>query len=181
MIDEPELSMHPKWQRKILKYYKDLFAGNAGQRTQIFIASHSDHVLKEALADQIENLVIVLNELAGVITPSKITAPSVLPSITAAETNYLAFDIVSNDYHIELYGWLQDKENRTTVKGCDNFIIAQPQYNVATHRRPSAHHQTTYESLSTFIRNAIHHPSAANTFTEEQLRTSIELLIELCR
>lgn len=28
LIDEPELSMHPKWQMKILQYYRDLFTTN---------------------------------------------------------------------------------------------------------------------------------------------------------
>ena len=49
----------------------------------------------------------------------------VLPSITAVELNYVAFDIVSNDYHIELYGYLQQKvalslgKSSCSVKECD--------------------------------------------------------------
>ena len=30
MVDEPELSMHPKWQKNILRYYKNLFTDNNG-------------------------------------------------------------------------------------------------------------------------------------------------------
>ena len=40
-IDEPELSMHPKWERRILSYYKGLFTTAGIQTAQIFYASHS--------------------------------------------------------------------------------------------------------------------------------------------
>lgn len=181
MIDEPELSMHPKWQTNILKYYKDLFTENSQQKAQIFLATHSEYVLKEALMERTKNLVIVLNENGGSISMKKIDAPSVLPSITSAETNYLAFDVVSNDYHIELYGYLQNKESKNTVKSCDDFIQLNNNYNPAIHRKPSSFGATYYETLCTYIRNAIDHPDPTKNFTEEELRTSIKLLIELCR
>ncbi len=181
MIDEPELSMHPKWQRKILQYYKGLYTQNGQQNAQLFFATHSDHVLKEALSNQTENIVITLEENNGSITSQKIDSPSVLPSITSAETNYLAFDLVSNDYHIELYGWLQDKQSRHSIKSCDDFIKVQPTYDSAIHSKPSSFNRTTYDTLPTYIRNAIHHPDSGNTFTEDELRQSIELLIDLCR
>jgi len=182
MIDEPELSMHPKWQEKILQYYVGLFTSDGGvQKAQLFFATHSDHVLKHALADQAKNLVIVLERDGESIKTRKIDSPSVLPSITSAETNFIAFDLVSNDYHIELYGWLQDKASRTSVKSCDDFIIAHQQYNPAIHAKPSSFGTTNYSSLPTYIRNAIHHPDSGNTFTPAEFRTSINLLIELCK
>lgn len=180
MIDEPELSMHPKWQRKILQYYKGLFTQDGKQNAQMFFATHSDHVLKEALANRNENIVITLEESNGNILTKKIDSPSVLPSITGAETIYLAFDLTSNDYHIELYGWLQDKESKSAIKSCDDFIKSQPSYNPTIHSKPSAFRSTTYDTLPTYIRNAIHHPDLGNTFTEDELRISIELLIKLC-
>ena len=181
MIDEPEISMHPKWQQRILKYFKDLFFDNGNQIAQLFFATHSDHVVKKALRDNTNTLVLTLENNRGNIQWRKNESPSVLPTITSAETNYLAFDLVTNDYHIELYGWLQDKESRNTVKSCDDFIIAQTEYNPAIHRKTSSFGTTNYESLCTYIRNAIHHPDSGNTFTEDELRTSIELLIELCK
>lgn len=182
MIDEPELSMHPKWQDKILRYYTGLFTSDGGaQKAQLFFATHSDHVLKHALADQTNNLVVVLERDGKNIKTRKIDSPSVLPSITSAETNFLAFGLASNDYHIELYGWLQDKESKQSVKSCDDFIIAQQQYDPSIHAKPSSFGQTCYSSLPTYIRNAIHHPVSGNTFTGAELRTSINLLIELCK
>lgn len=181
LIDEPEISMHPKWQKKILKYYKDLFIETGIQKTQLFFATHSEIALKEALSDNSNNLVIILNDISGVIIAKRIDAPTVLPSITYAETNYLAFDIASNDYHIELYGWLQQKESKHNVKSCDDFIKNHRLYNSEIHRKPSFNGSTAYDTLSTFIRNAIDHPAPNRTFTDNELNTSIELLIELCK
>lgn len=181
-IDEPELSMHPKWEQKILQYYRDLFTDSATRllQTQIFIATHSEHVMKEALKHPNDNLVIVLK---GNGDSKPINAPTILPTITSAETNYIAFDIISNDYHIELYGYLQQKYSLNTVKDCDDYIIRQPQYDSTRHAKPSSHPngRTTYTALSTYIRNAIDHPDSGNTFTDEELRISIELLQELLR
>lgn len=108
------------------------------------------------------------------------SAPLVLPSITAAELNYVAFDIVSNDYHIELYRHLQQKVARSlgklscSVKECDTYNTQPSEYIVS-------HNTTTYSSLTTYIRNAIDHPDPNRAFTEDELRCSIELLIKLCR
>lgn len=181
LIDEPELSMHPKWERKILEYYKKLFSMSGQQNAQIIFATHSDHVLKEALGDKVNSIVVTLEENDGVITSRNIDAPSVLPSITTAETTYLSFDVISNDYHIELYGWLQEKEHLETVKSCDDFIKLHPKYDPSKYAKPSAFGRTTYDTLCTYIRNAIHHPDSGNTFSEMELRNSIELLIELCK
>ena len=124
---------------------------------------------------------------ANNIEMNKISAPLVLPSITSAELNYVAFGILSNDYHIELYGYLQQKvavylgKSTCSVKECDTYITQQNQFIEALHGKISSHNTTTYSSLSTYIRNAIDHPDPSRTFTEDELRCSIELLIELCR
>lgn len=46
LIDEPEISLHPNWQKQILGYYKKLFTDNNGQQmSQLFIATHSPFIL----------------------------------------------------------------------------------------------------------------------------------------
>ena len=183
MIDEPELSMHPKWQKNIMKYYKDLFTEYGAQKTQLFFATHSEHVLNEALKDKNNNLVIVLNEFDGVINAKKIDSPSLLPSITHAEINYFAFDIVSNDYHIELYSWLQERFDRSTVKSCDTYIQNYMEsHNLLNMQKESCHNKTTYSTLSTFIRNTInHYDSKQASYTDTELRMSIELLRDIIK
>ena len=40
LIDEPELSLHPKWQQRIVDVYRKI-----GKNNQIIIATHSPHIL----------------------------------------------------------------------------------------------------------------------------------------
>lgn len=185
LIDEPELSMHPKWQLKILRYYCDLFKKNEDQTAQIIIATHSEYVIKAALEDMENTLIIVLRDNNGTIAAKKITTPMVLPSITSAEINYVAFGIASSDYHIALYGYLQTKTGNNTVKRCDEYIASSPYYDQSIHDKPSSFKKnertTRYQTLPTYIRNAIDHPDASKTFTGEELERSIELLIDLCK
>lgn len=48
LIDEPELSMHPKWQSKVFDYYTGLFSQGGTQMSQIFFATHSENVIQAA-------------------------------------------------------------------------------------------------------------------------------------
>ena len=186
LIDEPELSMHPKWQQKVLKYYRSLFNKNGSQDAQIIIATHSEYVLRSALEDRNNVLIIVLSDDNGSIHSKSITAPTILPTITSAETNYLAFGILSVDYHIELYGYLQNKTGNDTVKSCDDYIAQSAFFNSALHAKTSSFtnqrgHTTNYQTLPTYIRNLIDHPDPTQNYTQEEFKHSIELLIELCR
>lgn len=186
LIDEPELSMHPKWQQKVLRYYRSLFNKNGSQDAQIIIATHSEYVLRSALEDRNNVLIIVLSDDNGSIHSKNITAPTILPTITSAETNYLAFGILSVDYHIELYGYLQNKTGNDTVKSCDDYIAQSAFFNSALHAKTSSFtnqrgHTTSYQTLPTYIRNLIDHPDPTQNYTQEEFKRSIELLIELCR
>ena len=45
-IDEPEISLHPTWQQKIMDYYKGIFTDNDGNQTsQIFAVTHSPFII----------------------------------------------------------------------------------------------------------------------------------------
>ncbi len=46
LVDEPELSLHPKWQLKILNFLKSLFTNaNGVQTSQLIVATHSPFIL----------------------------------------------------------------------------------------------------------------------------------------
>lgn len=181
LIDEPELSMHPIWQKRILDFYRGLFKNDGNQSVQMIIATHSEYVIQSALKDRDNVLVIVLSDENGKINAREITAPNVLPSVTAAETNYLAFGVPSIDYHIELYGYLQTKTGCHRIEDCDSCIASQPQYDAAKHQRIDSYRSSNYQTLPTYIRNAIDHPDSGRTYTEEEFEESIKLLIELCK
>lgn len=58
LIDEPELSLHPEWQQKILDFYK-----NIGNNNQIIIATHSPHIVSSCRKEEIR----VLNKEDGIV------------------------------------------------------------------------------------------------------------------
>lgn len=68
LIDEPELSLHPSWQNKILKLYEKF---TKDYNCQIIIATHSPHVIASARNEYIKvlqidkdtNQVMVINDL----------------------------------------------------------------------------------------------------------------------
>ncbi len=181
LIDEPELSLHPMWQKKILSYYRGLFTNDGKQSVQMIVATHSEYVLRSALEERDNILVIVLTEKGESVEARRVEAPNALPSITIAETNYLAFNVLTVDYHIELYGYLQVKVNKHTIKECDNYIASSHLYNPTIHEKIDSYNNSTYRTLPTYIRNAIDHPDSGRTYTEEEFKNSIELLIELCK
>lgn len=133
-VDEPELSMHPKWQERILKYYRDLFTQQGHQMAQMFFSTHSEFVIRAALEDTDNVLVIILEDKNGAIVPSR-TTDRILPTLTASEINYLAFGVASVDYHIALYGRLQLMEQKDRIAACDAFIAQHPDYNPTIHEK----------------------------------------------
>lgn len=44
-IDEPEISLHPTWQAKVMEYYKGMFTDKGKQTSQIFAVTHSPFVI----------------------------------------------------------------------------------------------------------------------------------------
>lgn len=46
LLDEPEISMHPEWQNKIMEYYQKIFCNANGiQTSQIFAVTHSPFII----------------------------------------------------------------------------------------------------------------------------------------
>lgn len=147
-----------------------------------------DSGFSQALKDRDHCLVIVLRNEGGLLNARRIDAPSKLNTITSAETNYLAFDLYSNDYHIELFGALQNKirsidsNYNGSIKKTDEYIERQtPIYAPSIHQKTSRHPSgtPTYNTVCTLVRNHIDHPDTASSFTEEDLIVSTELLRSL--
>lgn len=59
-IDEPEISLHPSWQTKIMDYYKNIFTNEAREQTsQMFVVTHSPFIIHNQ--NRQNDKVIVLN------------------------------------------------------------------------------------------------------------------------
>lgn len=64
LIDEPEISLHPIWQQKILGYYRNLFTASDGSQTsQLFVATHSPFIIHNA--ERYNDKVIILGNDQG--------------------------------------------------------------------------------------------------------------------
>ena len=59
MIDEPELSLHPKWQQKIVDVYRKI-----GKNNQIILATHSPHFLGSV---EKENIILLEKNENGIV------------------------------------------------------------------------------------------------------------------
>ena len=85
LIDEPELSLHPIWQSKILKLYENFAKKN---NCQIIIATHSPHIIAHAPHKYLrflieENGEIISKELAS--TPLDRDINTIIKTIMGAE------------------------------------------------------------------------------------------------
>lgn len=203
LIDEPELSMHPKWQEKIFSFYRTLFLDESGlQTSQIFIATHSDHILKSALEND-STLIIVLNNEAPPEYIHKNTEGLVLKTATLAEVKWRIFDLPTTDFHDQLWAELSYDDLTNTVKKVTELDAKllraaagdkskmkmwkgyQADSTQPGGRRPNTGYNTS--SLPAYIRNYLHHPEFTDinnvvdnvAYTDEELRRSITFMITL--
>ena len=130
IIDEPELSLHPKWQEKILSFYTNLFTNEDGKQiAQLMIATHSQYIVQSAMnkANRDDVKIILLKK-----SDSGIEATTVdnvlLGSYSSAEINYLAFGVEKREYHIQLFGALHNTLCNIEESNVNNKIVSIDQY-----------------------------------------------------
>lgn len=181
-LDEPETFLHPKAQDKLLSSIKNL-AKNA----QIFITTHSPYLLKCYKKD-VDRLYI-FSKAANDIRYRRDDSIGLFETIspTTPEINYLAFGVVSPEFHDELYGFIQaraivlDGENGRE-KQFDDFLCRMGAAKDKKWIRLSCGEQQSPcdVTLQTYIRNFIHHPeNTCNAeYSEDELRESIGDMIE---
>ena len=162
-IEEPETSQHTEHQKKMIQAFLSLAED---PNTQIIITTHSAALVKEL---SFENLrLIAIEDSIKTITP---VIPSQLPYPSLNEVNFLAFAEVSEEYHNELYGYIE-AEGELSV-----FRSGKPTINYTKIQRDGS---TKIEQiiLTEYIRHQIHHPeNTHNTrYTPEQLKESICLM-----
>ena len=186
LIDEPEISMHPKWEEKIFNYYQTLSSDNDIQTSQIFVATHSEHVLAEALKR--DDTVIIKFTNNEHQTFYKGCSGIILPTITLAEIKYSIFDLYTTDYHALLYGYIQ----QNLICDDNGQLIVDPSVNktdkwlkdkgmIPKHYTKTYSNGDTYnyKTLSTYIRNCIDHPDDEHSFTTDELMESTNKMIDI--
>jgi len=162
LIDEPELHLHPTLQEKFVKFLLEF-----SKNVQIILASHSPLLVKQlAFNDKVKISVIQNGQEVSEIEKR------VLPYISANETNFLAFNLATEEYHNELYEELKfiNGDNKA-IKDFDNdfFVTTKGE----PKNSPWKGNQNEV-SEHTFIRNQIHHQKENGKTDYNVLKSSIE-------
>lgn len=188
MFDEPETSLHPRWQKIIVNFVKDMIKDSSGNSPQLFIATHSEKVM-ESLIGKDDVLIVRLSKDKGMIKSERINEMDLcLPRVTFAELDYVVFGIPSYEYHdllLASYGDIIETDNVSTI---DNQIrisnIWTPNYfknwSVIIHTK-KCDIEMNYKTLPVYIRNYFHHPKEGKEPTIEELSKSIDFLRKLIK
>lgn len=72
-IDEPELSLHPKWQKKILSYYREILNTNKGN-AQLFVATHSPFIVHSEM-ENTKYIILKRNSIGKIMITDNATFP----------------------------------------------------------------------------------------------------------
>jgi len=161
LLDEPETHLHPQAQEylrnELIKITKNK------ENNIVLFATHSNYMIDK---DHIDRCFRVLKEKNKRTKLERIKGQD----SSYSEVNYEVFHIPTNDYHNELYGYLEDI-SKTKLEALPK---SKKRYNDKTKA-------TETVSLATYIRHSIHHPENTKNkkFTAEELVQSIEALREL--
>lgn len=162
-IEEPETSQHTEHQKMLINSFIELVSSN---NAQIIITTHSANCVKEL---EFENLRLISTGETGRVIES--ISPMELPYPSLNEVNFLAFSEVSEEYHNELYGFLEAEEQLSSYKS------EQPKMQYKRINRNNIVRDTQI-TLTEYIRHQIHHPENTENerYNTEQLKESICLM-----
>lgn len=179
LLDEPETSLHPRWQRQIISIIKETINAEQGQVPQIFLATHSEKVLESLIEDE-NALIVRLYKKDDQIKHESIDQMSlILPKVTFAELDYVIFGIESFEYCNELFDYLEWKLDVKGDYGIDRAIMESEYYVKDLHYKEwynDKFKKVTTFTLPVYVRNYFHHPKDREAPTKEELIEAIELL-----
>lgn len=182
-IEEPETAQHIEKQKILVDSLKRLCEDSS---IQVILTTHSSFIVKQLNSKNIRVIKANCNGEREVTIPTQ----NCLPYISLNEINYTSFGDASEEYHNELYVFLNEnardsKGNILLQKEFDKWLAkSSPSIKIDfTRIRKDKNNQDKTEivTLQTYIRNIIHHPENKlnDTYTLEQLKLSIDQMREL--
>lgn len=173
LLDEPETHLHPQAQIYFLDELKKITTNNRGNI--VLFATHSNYMIDKdklirnfKVTKETENTSIVLID----------TKDS-----TYASVNYEVFGVATSDYHSELYGKLHQKfQDAKTANEKKGILDFDTEFFNGTNNFPKDKpwkKNPKQATLSTYIRNCIHHSDNGDEYTQDELKKSIELMKKL--
>lgn len=161
LIDEPEVHLHPPAQINLLKELIQITSNS--KNNIVFFATHSNYMIDKENLNRSYKVIKIDNEYTKIERLQD-------RKTTYSEVNFEVFEICTNDYHNELYGYLEDVEKLKL----DSLSKSKSWINEKSKK-------TEKVSLPTYIRHSIHHPENTSNkkFTELELKKSILQLRQL--
>jgi len=158
-IEEPETSQHPNHQRKLIEAFIEL---SQSDNTQILLTTHSPSIVKLLEFDHIK---LIKNEPHKEVINVQ---GNELPYPSLNEVNFLAFGESNDEYHNELYGFIESEELLTDYKNSKQTVS----YIRILRNGDTRDSQIIF---SEYIRHQIHHPENTHNarFTDQELQESI--------
>ena len=189
LLDEPETSLHPRWQKEIVNLIELMLTDVDGNVPQIFLATHSEKVLESLIARD-DVLIIRLSKQDGKIKTETIDEMDLrLPTPTFAELDYVVFHIPSLDYHDELFNYFQFLIGKNSTIAVDEKIqfygtkLYKDEMKSFEKTRVYIVHNklNTTNTIPTYIRDFFHHPNEITPPTDDELVKSIIFLRRLIK
>ena len=134
--------------------------------TQVIITTHSATIVKELDYD---NLRLITGD--NILRTVSTVMPGQLPYASLNEVNFLAFSEIAEEYHIELYGFIESKGMLNSYKSGK-----QERKYIRLYEDGSTKDEN--KILTEYIRHQIHHPENKNNvrYTQQELEDSIRLM-----
>lgn len=177
LLDEPETSLHPRWQKEIVGIISRLVTDCNGLKPQMFIATHSEKVL-ESLINKDDVLIVRLFKKKGKVQHEDVSQMNLcLPKTTFAELDYTIFKIDTYEYCSQLYDRLEWKYGNPYK--VDKILLRSEYYDERIHYKPWYNDKTKKTeqfALPTYVRNYFHHPKDREEPTQDELHNAIEFL-----
>jgi predicted ATP-dependent endonuclease of OLD family len=164
LIDEPELHMHPRLQSKFVNFLIEM-----SKTVQIFLTTHSPLLIKQLAANDYTKI-LILREGKEISEP----AERKLTYISANETNYIAFNLATEEYHNELFEELKHQYgDDKSIKDFDRDFFVEIKDEIKNSPWRGNKNEV---SIHTFIRNQIHHQKENGKTEYSVLEKSIETM-----
>ena len=201
-IDEIEISLHPNQQRVIVNILKEL-----SKHFQIIITTHSPIIVKEMGANINSIKVLTQNGVENLTNNRKKcivhydSANKDDGYVSINEINYIAFDEPSIEYHIELFGYMQERSTYERISDVDTwlehktvdaslrfddngtddgFVDTSNQLvkKIGCWTRVGGTNDGRHENstLPVCVRNNIDHPDSRNNYFNDKVERSIKLM-----
>ncbi len=118
-IDEPEISLHPKWQMKVMDYYKGIFTDEFGKQTsQIFAVTHSPFIIHNENRKN-DKVIVLARDSNGKIVVKDKPAYYKCSSVEAVQDAFEIHDFDSGKPTVYLEGRTDEKYFRKTAEVFD--------------------------------------------------------------